>query len=45
MLKIEDKGVFQVVDSSQVQRLTSMGWRLVVVLDNEMAGSTTRWRV
>jgi hypothetical protein len=37
MLKIEDKGVFQVVDSSQVQRLTSMGWRLVVVLDNEMA--------
>lgn len=36
MLKVEDKGVFKVVDGSQVESWTSMGWRLVAVLENDM---------
>ena len=35
MLEIKEKGIYKVVDSSQVESWTCLGWRLVAVLENE----------
>ncbi len=37
MLRIEEKGIFKVVQEDQLESWTSMGWRLVAVLNNQTA--------